>query len=399
MFNLIAFKNLSIGTKIQLAILGNVIFAIIIGKLVFEIWLGMYSITGMLLNLLANSAIAFMYGLIVSRAITNPLKQQLHLLSDMSRGAGDLTQRLTNSSDDEIGRLSHHFNEFVSHLHDIITRVASSVEALGASINYFNHIGNKIKTNATLQQTQTQSMVIEIHDLAQREKQIANSSEEAEEIARASENSAQQGLEVVEKTMAGMKTVADTVLKSQAALQTLKGSVDTIGKMVSSIDDIADQTNLLALNAAIEAARAGENGRGFAVVADEVRALSIRTAGVTSEIGQFINDIQSTMTELISMMAEGTLQVQNGVFFSEQASSALKQITQHSRTAAQKVQSISTSVTEQLIVANGIINKVETIAEAAELNGNSVEQVVSFSSDLSKQMQVLQKVVGQFKLA
>ncbi len=399
MFNLFSFKNLSIGAKIQLAISGNVIFAIIIGKLVVEIWLDLYGISGMLLNLLVNSAIAFMYGLIVSRAITNPLKEQVHLLSDMSRGAGDLTQRLTKNSEDEIGHLSHHFNDFVSHLHDIITRVASSIEALGASINYFTHIGNKIKTNAVLQQSQTQSMVTEIHELAQREKSIANSSEEAEDIARASENSAQQGLVVVEKTMAGMKTVADTVLKSEAALQTLKVSVDTIGKMVSSIDDIADQTNLLALNAAIEAARAGENGRGFAVVADEVRALSIRTAGVTSEIGQFIHDIQTTMTELISMMAAGTLQVQNGVAFSEQASSTLKQITEHSRAAAQKVQSISASVAEQLIVADGIINKIETIAEAAELNGNSVEQVVNFSTDLSKQMQVLQKVVGQFKLA
>jgi methyl-accepting chemotaxis protein len=399
MASLFSFKNLSIGAKIQLAILCNVVLAIIIGKLVVEIWLDMYGLSGMVLNLLVNSAIAFMYGLLVSRAITNPLKQQVNLLSDMSQGAGDLTQRLTKNSEDEIGHLSHHFNEFVSHLHGIISRVSSSIEALGASINYFNHIGNKIKTGAHQQQAQTQSMVTEINELAQREKRIAINSEEAEKIATASEESAKKGLEIVEKTIVGMKTVAETVLKSEASLQTLKVSVDTIGKMVKSIDDIADQTNLLALNAAIEAARAGENGRGFAVVADEVRALAIRTADVTGEIGKFIHDIQATMTELINMMVAGTHQVQNGVAFSEQAGTTLHQITQHSRSAAQKVQLISSSVAEQLMVAEGIINKVQSIAEVANHNGDSVEQVVAFSQDLSNQMNALQKIVDQFKLA
>lgn len=76
--------------------------------------------------------------------------------------------------------------------------------------------------------------------------------------------------------------------------------------MTQVIRVIAKQTNLLALNAAIEAARAGEAGRGFSVVADEVRKLSLQTEAATSEIDQFVEQLESHITQNLSAIVADT---------------------------------------------------------------------------------------------
>ena len=79
---------------------------------------------------------------------------------------------------------------------------------------------------------------------------------------------------------------------------------DSIGSIVSSIDNIAKQTNLLALNASIEAARAGEAGRGFAVVAIEIDKLSKETGQSTKKIAQIVSEIQANIENVKIVMDE-----------------------------------------------------------------------------------------------
>ncbi|WP_439144921.1 methyl-accepting chemotaxis protein, partial [Vogesella mureinivorans] len=76
-------------------------------------------------------------------------------------------------------------------------------------------------------------------------------------------------------------------------MKRLGESSQQIGKIVTSISQIAAQTNLLALNATIEAARAGEQGQGFAVVAEEVRKLAERSGSATEEISEIVEQIRS----------------------------------------------------------------------------------------------------------
>lgn len=392
-------KNLSVGTKIQLAISFNVILAILIGEYILNKILHVEGLTAILVNLGINSIIAFFFGLFVSRAITRPLHSQVQMLEEMSTGKGDLTQRLTKHTNDEIGDLSEHFNEFVEHLLEMVLRMSNSVQAMNASIRYFNQIGQNITKNANLQRAQTDSMVQEIDTLSRNEEDIAHNSQEAEKIAQASEESARTGLSVVEQTIAGMQAVSETVMQSSEKLQTLNGSFDTIGGIVVSINDIAEQTNLLALNAAIEAARAGAHGRGFAVVADEVRALATRTGQATTEINQLIEKTRMNMNNLVSVLSEGTQQVTQGVEHSHHAGETLKEIVERSQEAAERVRNITQQVSQQLNIASAVKGEVDAIAKSAHENGDVVTQVVEFSNQLSNQMAQLQQLVDEFKTA
>ena len=390
-------KNLKVGTKIQLAISFNVVLAIVMGDIVVGVF-DLQGWSGTMVNLVFNSIIAFFFGLIVSRAITRPLRVQLELLKQMSDGQGDLTQRLVKETNDEVGELSDNFNKFVEHLKDLVVNLSNSFQAMNASIRYFNTIGQVITSNATSQRENTAHMLSEIEMLSENERRISENSQQAEDLALESEQSANRGLKVVEETIGGMEQVASTVIQGGDTLQVLKKSVDTIGGIVVSINDIAEQTNLLALNAAIEAARAGEHGRGFAVVADEVRALANRTGSATEQIRTLIEDLQTNMSSLIDVFSGGIDQVKLGVESANQAGDSLKEIVSRSQSAASKVGYITEEVSGQLGIADSVNQEVEAIADAARKNGDSVAQVVAFAAELSAQMDSLQLIVNEFKI-
>ncbi len=391
-------KHLSIGTKIQIAISTNVVLAILIGEYIILQGFNLSGTVGILINLFINSIIAFIYGLFVSRAITKPLRDQVDMLKRMNSGAGDLTQRLHCKNNDEVGELATHFNSFVEHLYNMIKKTTSGIDALYASIGYFNHIGNNITEGAHLQKKQTQSMAKEINQMSDHEEKIALSSTSAEKISLQTEASAKDGRSLVLCNIEGMRTLESDMQEISAALGNLKNSVETISEIVININEISDQTNLLALNAAIEAARAGEQGRGFAVVADEVRQLAKRAGDATERINTIIENIKDAATALSEVINEGSRQVLKQVETSHQAGAMLNEIESCSQEAAKQVVAISLGVHKQISIANAVIGEIDSIAKVAESNGDSVQQVVNFSEDLKQQMLTLKNVVGEFKL-
>ncbi|MEW5774490.1 MAG: methyl-accepting chemotaxis protein [Thermodesulfobacteriota bacterium] len=173
-----------------------------------------------------------------------------------------------------------------------------------------------------------------------------------------------------------VQSATDAAAGGQAVTETV-AAMKQIAEKISIIEEIARQTNLLALNAAIEAARAGEHGKGFAVVAAEVRKLAERSGAAAAEI-----------SELSA----------RSVAVAEKAGEMLTRMVPDIRKTAELVQEIAAASREQDAGAEQINKAIQQLDQVIQQNAAAAEEMASTSEELSSQAVQLQQTMAFFRL-
>ena len=120
----------------------------------------------------------------------------------------------------------------------------------------------EILASVTQQAPATEEQAVSVTETMTTADQVSQtasqSAEQAKGVAEEASRSVELGREgraVVEKTVANMTIVSDQAKSAAESIQQLSEKAESIGEIITTVNEIANQTNLLALNAAIEASQ------------------------------------------------------------------------------------------------------------------------------------------------
>lgn len=352
----------------------------------------------------------FITYLICRKTIMKPLNNVTKVLWDIAEGEGDLTNRVTIHSTNEIGQLIRWFNKFISNQMNMIKRVKNSLKASKRTVKTVSSSNQKIQQsmqtiettvktlshnsyeqNQLFQKTQTE--VKKIADSFEKNKELnilVDKMKEKTERTTVLAHNADQVQEEAETANKELEQAMDKAIKSISSLET---ESHEITKIISTISGISKQTSLLALNASIEAARAGEVGKGFAVVAEEIKKLSEGTNEATTVIEGLINAIQKeinhTNVSIVAIEEKVRISIDN----SSESIKAVGLVMDISKTILYILEMMS----EQSNIIDEVRKNILDMAKQNEANTSigekSSQEALELVTYINKQTEKLSKVI------
>ena len=258
----------------------------------------------------------------------------------------------------------------VDSLNRMFVEISASTAQVSVGSKQIADGAQSLAQGSTEQAASIEELSASISDMSEKTKGNAEMAAKASALANNIKGNAEKGSSQMGEMMTAVNEISE--------------ASQSIGKVIKVIDDIAFQTNILALNAAVEAARAGQHGKGFAVVAEEVRNLAAKSAEAAKDTSNLIaNSIEKA--ELGSSIADAT-------------SASLAEIVSGIEESALIASEIASSSEVQLSGIMEINNGIDQVAQVVQQNSATAQESAAASQEMSGQSDMLEKMVGQFKL-
>lgn len=347
---------------------------------------------------------------ITKKTITKPLKKVTDIVHDIAEGEGNLKNRVTVSSTNEIGQLIRWINRFISNQMNMIKRVKNSLVISKRTVKTVSASNEKIQNsiikieetikmlshNSTEQNSLFKSTQLEVKRISDSFEKNSELDELLENIREKTANTsilARNSEQMKEEASLANEQLASAMSNAVTSMASLENESKEITNIVSTISGISKQTSLLALNASIEAARAGEVGKGFAVVAEEIKKLSEGTNEATGTIGQLITTIQKEIDYTNKSIISIEEKVKRSIEYSTESISAVSLIKDISKTISYILEIMS----EQSQLIKEVRANIKDMSKQNESNTAIGEQssaeTLELVSYIIKQTEKLSKVI------
>ena len=330
------------------------------------------------------------------KSIVDPLQEAVEATGRIA--SGDLTVKLEETSEDEIGQLIVSLNMMSLNLGELVskvqqsgiqvtsssTEIAATAKQQEATVNEQATTANQISTTATEISATTMELVDTMDEVTQ-----------VTESTAVSAANSQTALNLMEQTMHQMMDATSNI---SSKLSVLSEKAANINSVVTTITKVADQTNLLSLNAAIEAEKAGEYGIGFSVVATEIRRLADQTAVATWDIEQMVKDMQSAVSAGVMGMDKFSDEVRNGVDEVRHVGTQLADIIEQVQNLLPSFAAVHEGMQNQSLSAQQITESISQLSDGTQQTADSLRQSGGSITQLHTAARALQDGVSRFKI-
>lgn len=261
-----------------------------------------------------------------------------------------------------------------------ITQISSTATQLSSSFSEATSSTSEIST--TVEEVKQTS-----HLSYEKAEHVKKMAEKAVEVSKEGKKSTDDTISGMSRIKEEMEYIAESIIK-------LTEQIQSIGEIISVVNDLADQSNLLSVNAAIEASKAGDYGKGFAVVAQEVKALAEQSKEATHQVRNILDDIQKANSAAVMATERGSKAVERGVSLSTVAGEAIRILAESVTESTQAAIQISLSSKEQLVGMDQLALGMESIKGASIQNMDSAKQLETATKGMKDLGQKLNDLIG-----